>query len=182
MSADIALGLGELLDRAGDEWGPLGVALAAAERTDIAVLVRQLSESADQQPPSPTPPSPEAIPTTETSAGPTPTIPDAEVGVMAVVAQFLDPLDADARDRVLMWAHSRFMARPEATGPRTHWLEDLPATGEVVRVDGRDLHVDTVRFDYEDEVLTMHLVAARIGSVSLPEATAALVEQERADR
>lgn len=40
----IAQGLFDLLRMAGNEWGALGVALAAADMTDIAVLVRQLQE------------------------------------------------------------------------------------------------------------------------------------------
>jgi hypothetical protein len=42
--ADIAPGLIDLLRDAGDEWGPLGVAVAAARLTDVDVLVRQLTD------------------------------------------------------------------------------------------------------------------------------------------
>lgn len=41
---NIAPGLIEVLREAGDEWGPLGVALAAARLTNVDVLVSQLAE------------------------------------------------------------------------------------------------------------------------------------------
>lgn len=44
---DVDPGLIEVLRSAGDRWGPLGVALAAARLTDVDVLVRQLTEDAN---------------------------------------------------------------------------------------------------------------------------------------
>lgn len=98
---------------------------------------------------------------------------DPEASAMNVLAGLMDDLDDDSRDRVLMWAHARFHSAntepvdPDA--PRTHWFEDLPASGDVVHYGGRDhaivvqVRVDGSRFDYRMTSLDAEVPDGRKG-------------------
>jgi hypothetical protein len=96
---------------------------------------------------------------------------DAEVGVMAILAQYIEPLDSDARDRVVNYAYTRWHSMPpETDGPRTHWFEDLPASGDLVHYGGRDepvqvtVAVDGRRVEYRMSTLDA-VVPERIDEV-----------------
>jgi hypothetical protein len=87
---------------------------------------------------------------------------DAETGVMAIVAQYLEPLDADARDRVLMWAHARFHSHNievdgETVERRTIWLDELPTENDLVLVGGREVPVAYSKLVVEADELTYRL-------------------------
>jgi hypothetical protein len=79
---------------------------------------------------------------------------DREIAAMTTVALALDHLDDDARNRVLSYACQRFGSL-HGTGdePRTFWLDDLPATGDLIEVDGQKVPVTYVRASIVDGVL-----------------------------
>jgi hypothetical protein len=77
------------------------------------------------------------------------------------VALALRPLDVDARNRVLGWACQGFGSLHETAGgePRKFWLDDMPATGDLIHVDGQKVPVTYVHVEVDDGRLSWDMAA-----------------------
>lgn len=69
---------------------------------------------------------------------------DLEVTAFQALTDALEPLDEDARRRVLSWGYGRFVPPIDVDegGPRTYWLDEMPGQGDLLHHAGRDLTVD----------------------------------------
>jgi hypothetical protein len=86
---------------------------------------------------------------------------DPEAAAIQTIATALRLLDADACNRVIGYATSRWYTNTDTDdGPRAYWLDELPAEGDVLCHSGRDLPVTGVRVQAAGERVEYWLTTA----------------------
>lgn len=97
----------------------------------------------------------------------TTTFNDPEAEAVNAFAAALEPLDPDARKRVLGLAYSRYVPPPDLDGPRTYWLDEMPAEGDLLHHGGRDLEITGVRAQAVGERVEYWMATGHVPAVEL---------------